>query len=127
MPKTPDESGIFKQAVRRLRTSWQSIAGSEYDASAASMRPHLPGDDIERLRKQMRACLDVRGGEVSARARAAALGRAYLALDEAGRQRFLSVLAKDFDVVESDVDASVEALEQAQEPEQRREARRRLR
>ena len=127
MPKTQDKSGFFKQAVRRLRTSWQSIAGSEYDASAASMRPHLPGDDIERLRKQMRACLDVRGGEVSARARAAALGRAYLALDEAGRQRFLSVLAEDFDVVESDVDASVEALEQAQEPEQRREARRRLR
>jgi malonyl-CoA decarboxylase len=125
--KSQDKSGFFKQTVRRLRVSWQSIAGAEYDASAASVRPHLPGDDLERLRRQMRACLDVRGGEVSARARAAALGRAYLALDAAGRQRFLRVLAEDFDVVEDDVDAAVEALAQAKEPDERREARRKLR
>jgi malonyl-CoA decarboxylase len=118
---------MLKLTLRSLRSRWQSIAGSQYDASAASMRPDLPGEDVGRLRRQMRACLDVRGGEVSARARAAALGRAYLALDGAGRQRFLGVLAEDFDVVESDVDAAVEALEQAQDPDQRREARRQLR
>ena len=118
---------MLKQTLRRLRTRWQLIAGSQYDASAASMRPDLPGEDIERLRRQMRTCLEVRGGEVSARARAAALGRAYLALDAAGRQRFLGVLAEDFDVVESDVEAAIEALEHSEEPDQRRGARRRLR
>ena len=58
----------------------------------------------------MRDCLDARGGEVSARARAAALGEAYLALDANGRERFLRILAEDFDVVEADVEASIRAM-----------------
>ena len=74
------------------------IAGSTYDAEAASTRPDLPDEDAERLREQMRAGLGTRGGEVSARARAAALGGVYLALDASGRERFLHVLAEDFDV-----------------------------
>ncbi len=41
----------------------------------------------------MQACLEGRGGEVTARARAAALGQAYLALDATGRERFLRLLA----------------------------------
>ena len=94
--------GFLDRTLRNLRNAWQTIAGSEYDAEAASVRPHLPDDDVRRLREQMRACLETRGGEVSARARAAALGRAYLNLDETGRQRFLRVLAEDFDVDEEE-------------------------
>ncbi len=108
-----DKSGFLAQALRRVRLSWQSIAGSEYAAAVPDVRPDLPGDDLERIRAQMRACLDGRGGEVSARARAAALGRSYLTLDGAGRERFLRVLADDFDVVDADVDAAVASLRSA--------------
>ena len=104
---------FLDRTLSNLRTAWQSIAGAAYDASAASLRPDLPEEDIGRLREQMRACLETRGGEVSARARAAALGRAYLALDQVGRGRFLSILAKDYDVDRAAVDAALVAVQRA--------------
>ena len=104
---------FLDRTLRNLRSAWQGIAGSEYDATAASLRPDLPDEDAARLREQMRACLETRGGEVSARARAAALGQAYLALDAIGRERFLKVLAEDFDVDHAAVDAAADALRRA--------------
>ncbi len=126
-PKPEDRGNLLRQALRTLRLRWEVIAGAEYDASAASTRPDLPDDDVERLREQMRACLEGRGGEVSARARAAALGQAYLALDASGRERFLRVLAEDFDVASDRLDAAVAGLQAAQTPEERGAARRSLR
>lgn len=124
----PEEGGnLLRQALRNLRARWQNIAGTEYDASQASTRPDLPEDDLERLRKQMRECLQARGGEVSARARAAALGQAYLALDAKGRERFLRLLADDFDVVEAELEAAIDAVHAATDPQERRRARRTLR
>jgi malonyl-CoA decarboxylase len=125
--RAEDRNRFLKQALRTLRYRWQNIAGSEYDAEAASTRPDLPEDDRERLRRQMRECLHGRGGEVSARARAAALGEAYLALDANGRERFLHMLAQDFDVVDSDVEVAIEALHAAVGAEDRGRARRKLR
>lgn len=125
--KPEDRGNLIRQALRSLRAGWQSIAGASYDAAAASMRPDLPGDDLEPLRQQMRACLEGRGGEVSARARAAALGRAYLALDPTGRERFLRVLAVDFDISEAELSAAIDALKAAQSPEDRNRARQHLR
>jgi malonyl-CoA decarboxylase len=52
----------------------------------------------------MLSCLDGRGGEVTARARAADLGRTYLALNSAGRERFLHLLATEFDADHAVVD-----------------------
>jgi malonyl-CoA decarboxylase len=51
---------------------------------------------VARLREQLRECASGLGGEVSARSRAAALGRSYLALDEAGRHEFLRIVALEF-------------------------------
>ena len=67
-------------------------------------RPDLPEDDVARLRQQMLSCLDGRGGEVTARARAAELGRTYLALNPGGRERFLRLLASEFDTDHDAVD-----------------------
>jgi len=104
-------SGLLEKTLKNLRKAWQGIAGAAYDESAASMQPDLPDDDAERLRQQMHACLEAQGGEVSARARAAALGRAYMALNETGRERFLLVLAEDFDVDRERIDTSIETLQ----------------
>lgn len=123
-----DEGGsLLRQALRSLRARWEVIAGTDYSVQAAATRPDLPQDDVERLRQQMRACLEGRGGEVTARARAAAMGQAYLALDATGRERFLRMLALDFDVIEADVDAALAALQAADGEAGRREARRQLR
>ncbi|MBT4219709.1 MAG: malonyl-CoA decarboxylase, partial [Rhodospirillaceae bacterium] len=76
------KTGFLERTLRNVRNAWQGIAGAAYDESAASMQPDLPDDDAARLSEQMHACLETRGGEVSARARAAALGRAYMALNK---------------------------------------------
>jgi malonyl-CoA decarboxylase len=120
------KAGFLDRTLRNLRNAWQNIAGSEYGAETASMRPHLPDDDIPRLREQMLACLASRGGEVSARARAAALGRAYLNLDETGRRRFLTVLAQEFDVDRPAVDAAIATVLAAADPDARQRAETKL-
>ncbi|MFO1128216.1 MAG: malonyl-CoA decarboxylase [Rhodospirillales bacterium] len=125
--KAEEPRSFFRQAMRTLRFRWQSIAGAEYDHEWASTRPELPDDDVVKIREQMRACLEHRGGEVASRARAAALGRAYLALETPGRERFLHILADDFDVDETKVDEAVLTLKQAMTHDARIGARRRLR
>jgi malonyl-CoA decarboxylase len=127
LTRAEDGGSFLRQALRTLRYRWQNIAGSAYDAEAASTRPDLPEDDRERLRRQMRECLEGRGGEVSARARAAALGEAYLALDANGRERFLRILAEDFEVVEADVETAIEEWHGAANAADRGRARRKLR
>ena len=71
--------------VQRLR----SIVGAR---GTAPPRPR----QIEDWRRQLTECAEARGGEVSARSRAAALARTYLQLDDAGRKAFLKVIALEF-------------------------------
>jgi malonyl-CoA decarboxylase len=82
--------GLFDRAIRRINTIWRDMGAGVEDVSIAA---------------QMRACLNGRGGEVSARNRAAKLAETYLELDVAGRTEFLRTLAS-FD---SDADAVANA------------------
>ncbi len=123
----PEKTGFLDRTLRKLKNAWQNIAGSSYDATHAGSRPDLPDKDLESLRQQMRDCLQSRGGEVSARARAAALGHVYLALDAKGRERFLGVLAHEFDVDPAQVDAAIKDLGRAGNDDARRDCQALLR
>jgi malonyl-CoA decarboxylase len=74
-------SGLLDRALRRITDAWRDMAA----AVAPTADESIPA--------QMRACLAARGGEVSARNRAAKLGEAYLAADAQGRRDFLHHLA----------------------------------
>lgn len=87
---------ILDRTLFNLRSAWQQINILKSDN--VKLSPDLPEGDIEPLRQQMQDCLDGKGGNVSARARAAKLGEAYLCLNDIGRLRFLKLLAKDFGV-----------------------------
>ncbi|HLY89713.1 MAG TPA: malonyl-CoA decarboxylase [Acetobacteraceae bacterium] len=69
---------LLDRAIRRITTVWRDMASGPVDEPIAA---------------QMRACLDGRGGEVSARNRAAKLAETYQELDDAGRKDFLRTLA----------------------------------
>lgn len=86
-----------KTVVGLLRT-WNEIKSTAYHVISDDVRANLPKEDMERLRKQMEMCLNSPGGEVTARAHTAELGRTYLSLTEAGHEKFLRLLATDFDV-----------------------------
>jgi malonyl-CoA decarboxylase len=118
------DPGFFRRRLRGLQRRWQVIAGSKYDEETASLRPDLPEDDRPRVLARMRECLDPKGGELAARSRAAALGQAYMALSQKGKEEFLRLLAGEFDFQDAAAVEAAEALAQADTPEARREARR---
>ena len=96
--------------IKGLAKLWRDVAGAAKGGETLSFAPDLPDDDLARLRKQMAACLEGKGGEVSARARAAALGREYLSLSREGRCRFLELMAGTFGPDRDGVDSATQAL-----------------
>ncbi len=86
--------GLFDRAIRHIAGVWRDMASS------------VSTDDDDSIAGQMRACLMARGGEVSARNRAAKLAETYLGLDDAGRRGFL----KDLASFDSDPDAATTAF-----------------
>jgi malonyl-CoA decarboxylase len=90
--------GLFDRAIRRIATVWRDMASG------------VGGDEDDSVVAQMRACLASRGGEVSARNRAAKLAEAYLTLDVPGRVGFLRSLS-EFD---SDAQAVASAYAEVQ-------------
>jgi malonyl-CoA decarboxylase len=118
---------VVDRTLTNLRHVWREIASSTRGVLSGPPRADLPEDDAQRLRQQMQSCLDGSGGEVGTRARAAELGRTYLALSPAGRQRFLRVLATEFDVDREAIDKCCAALAAAALPADRVAAERALR
>ncbi len=125
----PDEArpSLIGRTLSHLRGAWRDIAASARGAVSGAVRPDLPDDDAERLRRKMLECLDGRGGEVSARARAADLGRTFLTLNGEGRARFLALLAREFAVDRAAIDAAIAAVGEAGDGEARGRAEVRLR
>ncbi|PIW29132.1 MAG: malonyl-CoA decarboxylase [Rhodospirillales bacterium CG15_BIG_FIL_POST_REV_8_21_14_020_66_15] len=113
---------LLDRTLANLRRGWQSIAGSSYDEEAASTRPNLPDEDAGHILEQMQECLENKGGEVSARTRAAALGRVYLALDKGGREKFLRLMATNFGTDAKAVDAAIASYQSAKSDGERLEA-----
>jgi malonyl-CoA decarboxylase len=107
-------TSLLDRAIRRITTVWRDMAAS------------VAAEEDESLEAQMRACLAGRGGEVSARNRAAKLAQSYLPLDEAGRRHFLQVLA-GFDSDPDAVARAYEAVRTATDPAERATAKAALR
>jgi malonyl-CoA decarboxylase len=102
---------LLNRTVQNIRDVWRDMADRTSGIFSASPSPGLADKDVEPLKAQMRDCLEARGGEVSARSRAANLGRTFLSLNSRGRRRFLQILANDFDVDRAAVDRAVAALQ----------------
>jgi malonyl-CoA decarboxylase len=118
---------LFDRYLGSLRRMWREVSGRLPGAIAPTLAPDLGGASAAQLRERMRECLAARGGEVSARARAADLGEAYLRLTDAGRKLFLSILAHDFDLPHEALAAAAQDYAGASDPEARRKLEARLR
>ena len=114
IPALPPPIGLFDRAIRRITGVWRDMAD------------RVSTDEDQGIASQMRACLDARGGEVSARNRAAKLAQAYLILDTAGRTAFLRDLAA-FDSDPDAVTSAYEAVQSAADDAERATARVKLR
>jgi malonyl-CoA decarboxylase len=124
MPEAVQETLVVR-TLSNLASAWRDIAQSAARTVGLARAPaSTTPESLERL---MRDCLEARGGEVSARMRAAALGRIYLEQDAAGRQRFLEVLARGFAVPPAAVEDAIAGYQAAGDDAARLKAERKLR
>ena len=100
---------LVDRTLTNIRNAWRELTDSARVVLTGAVRSDLPPEDSERIERQITVCLEGRGGEVSARARAADLGRTYLSLDATGRKRFLKLLAR-FGVDDLILDEAAQAL-----------------
>jgi malonyl-CoA decarboxylase len=93
-----DESSFFNRTVRGLRKAWSEISNTLLKRDEFSFAPDLSDADISKLRELIDRTLEAPAGEVSARALAAQIGESYIDLDPTGREKFLRLIASDYDV-----------------------------
>ena len=115
---------LWDRTLRRIRLIWPL---GDQATLKNSVNPDLPDGDLQRLRTRINACLEGRGGEVSARTRAAELGETYLTLNPQGRKRFLELLAREYDVNNEAVEAAIAARLQISDQDERRQMNHALR
>ncbi len=110
MSDTALEIGLFDRAIRRIAGVWRDMASS------------VSTPEGDSFADQMRACLNARGGEISARNRAAKLAQAYLGLDDNARRGFLRDVAS-FDSDPGLVERAYSAVQSAKAPDERASAK----
>lgn len=107
------DGGLLDRTFDNLRRAWAGLSDQTRQMFWKELRSDLPDDDLARIRTQMTECLEARGGEISARSRAAELGRSYLSLDDEGRTRFLALMAGEFGTDKARINEAVDALQNA--------------
>jgi malonyl-CoA decarboxylase len=115
---------LWDRTLRRIRQIWPL---GDLSTPKNAVDQDLPDGDLSRLRARITACLEGRGGEVSARSRAAELGETYLTLNAQGRKRFLHLLAKEFDVDSQAVEEAARDRLESTDPDVKRRKNRELR
>ena len=104
-----DSTGMIGKTFGGVRRAWQEIRGAARVRMTGALRPDLPKEDLKRIARRIDECIDGSGGEVSARARAADLGRCYLSLSAVGREKFFRLLADEYGVDEAALSQAVRA------------------
>jgi len=108
-------SNIGKKTVIGILRTWRELKGTARLAITGEVRPHLPKEDIEHLKKQMQSCLNSKGGEITARSQTIELGKTYLNLNATGRAKFLQVIAEDFDIDRNKLEKTIDSAKNAKD------------
>jgi len=105
-PPARAEDGLLTASLRRVRSLWSRLARS-VDEIGHPAAGGMTRRSLDRVRETLNECAIERGGEASARTRAAQIGDAYLRLDEASRLDVLRLLSTEFGADPARVTAAV--------------------
>ncbi|WP_218940154.1 malonyl-CoA decarboxylase [Denitrobaculum tricleocarpae] len=122
----PETETLVERTLSNLAGAWRDIANSAARSVGLKAVPAANGDK-KTIRKLMAECLEARGGEVSARMRAAELGKSYLELDTQGRADFLATLAREYALDPDLVAKAISDYQFEADPDAKLEAEERLR
>jgi malonyl-CoA decarboxylase len=84
--------------MSEILKAWEKIKGVTRRVVTGKISPDLSGGDEERIKKKISKCIYAKGGQIYGRSRAVELGKIYLNLSKKGREKFMIILAREFDV-----------------------------
>jgi len=111
-PPARAEDGLLTSSLRRVRSLWSRLARS-VDEIGQPANGGMSRRSLDRIRETLNECAIERGGEASARTRAAQIGDAYLRLDDARRLDVLKLLSTEFGADPARVTAAVTAWQRS--------------
>ena len=95
MDQAAQHPSLLARTFDGLAKLWRRT-GAKGATEPLQISPYLHEEEQQHLIDLMQSCLSGRGGEVSARHRAAKLGETYLLLNAEGRRKMLQLLATRF-------------------------------
>jgi malonyl-CoA decarboxylase len=91
-------AAFSRTAIRDISRAWDRLVGLTRRTVTGRLDADLSGDDYTQVVRMISGCIHDRGGEISSREKAVELGKLYLNLSQKGRGKFMSILAREFDV-----------------------------
>jgi len=104
----PPDSCISSSTIESIINAWQ-----ETGIDLPLIRPDIPTEDKELLLFYIVDCIREKGGEISKRAKVIHLAMIYIHLTRNGKERFLKILARHFDVNIDGLEQKVQQLKKA--------------
>lgn len=99
--------------MNEILKAWEKLKSLTRRAVTGKISPDLPEADEEHIKKQVEECVFAKGGEISSRTRAVELGEIYLNLSKTGRENFMKILARDFDIDNQKIESIIEQFQNA--------------
>lgn len=109
--------GISHETIQKIRNAW-----IESGNPPPKIRADIPAEDEERLVQLMSECIKEKMGEISRRAKVLHLGMIYIHLNPVGKEKFLRILARKFDVNTKRLNQQIKQLQDAQTDEDKIQA-----
>jgi malonyl-CoA decarboxylase len=111
----------FRQRIKNeLLKTWNKLKSLTRRAFTGKVSPDLSETDEQHIKEEIQKCVFAKGGEISSRTRAARLGEEYLNLSKTGQEKFMRILARDFDVDKAKINGIIEKLQDAADDDKRK-------
>ena len=99
--------------MSEMLKAWEKIKGLTRRAGTGKISPDLSGGDEERIKKKISRCVYAKGWQISGRSRAVELGNIYLNLSKIGREKFMKILAREFDVDKREINELIQTFQKS--------------
>lgn len=106
---TQNSKLVSGRLINNLLGAWKGLS-IPFVGKRLELSPYLHENEIAPLAEKITACLESRGGQASARARAAELGNAYVGMNDEGRRKYLQLLVGKFGTDHAEIRNTAEAL-----------------